>query len=58
MSVESIEAVIKLWETNQITVEQTIGKILLWLREHQTRLSKLETMQRRPNDTSQQQKDK
>lgn len=58
MSVESIEAVIKLWETGQITVEQTIGKILLWLREHQNRLSKLEMMQRSSDNASQQQKSK
>ncbi len=58
MSVESLETVIKLWETNQITLEQTVGKILLWLSEHQARLSKLETMQRRPHDTSHQQKGK
>jgi hypothetical protein len=42
MSVESIEQVIKLWETGQITPEQTIGKLLLWLRQLHYRLLKLE----------------
>ena len=42
MSVEPIESIIKLWETGQITLEQAIGKILLWLRQHETRLRKLE----------------
>ena len=42
MSVESIEQVIKLWETGQITTDQAVGKILLWLRDHDNRLSKLE----------------
>jgi hypothetical protein len=42
MTVEPIDQVIKLWETGQITPEQAIGKILLWLRELYNRLSKLE----------------
>jgi hypothetical protein len=49
MIVEPIEQVIKLWETGQITIEQAIGKILLWLREHENRLSKLEAKQPNPN---------
>jgi len=49
MSIESIEQVIKLWETGQITPEQAIGKILLWLRELYNRLSKLETNRPGPN---------
>jgi hypothetical protein len=49
MTVEPIEQVIKLWETGQITIEQAIGKILLWLREHDKRLSKLEARGPNPN---------
>ncbi|MBE7470768.1 MAG: hypothetical protein HS114_16660 [Anaerolineales bacterium] len=51
MSVESIEQVIKLWETGQITPEQAIGKILLWLRELYRRLSKLENKRPGPNES-------
>lgn len=46
---ELITQVIKLWETGQITVEQAIGKILLWLRTHDRRLTKLETQRPSPN---------
>ena len=49
MSVEPIEQVIKLWETGEITPEQAIGKMLLWLLELYRRLLKLET--RRPGPT-------
>ena len=42
MTVEPLEQVIKLWETGQITTEQAIGKVLLWLREFNNRLLKLE----------------
>jgi len=49
MSVESIEQVIKLWETGQITIEQAIRKILLWLREFNNRLAKLEAKRPSPN---------
>jgi hypothetical protein len=42
MTVEPIERVIKLWESEQITTEQVIGKILLWLRDLHQRLLKLE----------------
>ncbi|MCB9098733.1 MAG: hypothetical protein H6632_04265 [Anaerolineales bacterium] len=49
MTVEPIEQVIKLWETGQITVEQAIGKILLWLRTHDQRLTKLEAQRPSPN---------
>ena len=49
MAVEPIDQVIKLWETGQITPEQAIGKILLWLRELYSRLSKLEN--KRPSPT-------
>jgi hypothetical protein len=45
MTVEPIEQVIKLWETDQITPEQTIGKLLLWLRQFHLRLLKLEAKQ-------------
>jgi hypothetical protein len=51
MSVESIEQVIKLWETGQITAEQAIGKLLLWLREFNNRLLKLEAKQPSTNDS-------
>jgi hypothetical protein len=51
MSVESIEQVIKLWETGQITAEQAIGKILLRLRDHDNRLLKLETKRLAPNES-------
>lgn len=51
MSVESIEQVIKLWETGQITPEQAIGKILLWLREFNNRLLKLEAKRLGPNES-------
>jgi hypothetical protein len=51
MSVESIEQVIRRWETGQITSDQAIGKILLWLRDHDNRLSKLETKRPGPNDS-------
>ncbi|MCB0176514.1 MAG: hypothetical protein KDI02_21870 [Anaerolineae bacterium] len=46
---ELITQVIKLWETGQITVEQAIGKILLWLRTHDRRLTKLEAQHPSPN---------
>lgn len=49
MSVEPLEKVIKLWETGQITIEQAIGKILLWLWQLEARVSKLEAT-RRPDD--------
>jgi hypothetical protein len=51
MTVEPIEQVIKLWETGQITPEQAIGKILLWLRELYNRLAKLETKRPDSNDS-------
>ena len=47
MSVESIEKVMQLWGAESITVEQAVGKILLWLKEHQERLWKLEAAQSR-----------
>jgi hypothetical protein len=51
MSVESIEQVIKQWETGQITPEQAIGKLLLWLCELYNRLLKLEAKRPGPNDS-------
>jgi hypothetical protein len=51
MSVESIEQVIKHWETGEITPEQAIGKILLWLRELYNRLLKLEARRQGPNNS-------
>jgi len=47
MSVEPIEVVIRLWETERITVSQAIGKMLLWLQEHHKRLLRLEAAQSR-----------
>ena len=47
MSVEPLETVIRLWQTDSITVEQAIGKILLWLKEYQKRLLELKVTQRR-----------
>jgi hypothetical protein len=42
MAVEPIDRVSKLWHTRQITTEQVIGKILLWLQQLHQRLLKLE----------------
>jgi hypothetical protein len=42
MTVEPIDRVSKLWETRQITTEQVIGKILLWLCQLHRWLLKLE----------------
>jgi hypothetical protein len=42
MSVEEIEKVILLWETERITELQVIGKMLLILLDHKKRLSELE----------------
>jgi hypothetical protein len=42
MTVEPIDRVIILWESRQITTEQVIGKILLWLQQLHQRLLKLE----------------
>ncbi len=42
MSVEEIEEVILLWESERITELQIIGKMLLILLDHQKRLLKLE----------------
>lgn len=50
MTVEPIEQVIKLWETGQITPEQAIGKLLLWLRQLHHRLLKLEAKQQGQNE--------
>ena len=46
MSVETVEQVIKQWETGQITQEQAIGKLMLLVRQLHQRLLKLEA--RRP----------
>ncbi|MFN8459801.1 MAG: hypothetical protein U0401_35000 [Anaerolineae bacterium] len=51
MTVEPIDQVIKLWETGQITAEQAIGKILLWLREFNNRLLKLEARRPGPKES-------
>ena len=48
MIVEPIEQVIKLWEVERITLEQAIGKILVLLQEHHTRLLKLEATPKPP----------
>ena len=42
MAVEKIETVIKLWEREEIDVEQVIGKILLLLLAHHQNLLKLQ----------------
>ncbi len=41
MSAEEIEKVILLWESEQITDQQVIGKMLLILLDHKKRLLKL-----------------
>jgi len=48
MSVETIKQVIRLWEVERITMEQAIGKILVLLQEHHTRLLKLEATPKPP----------
>ncbi|MCL4863326.1 MAG: hypothetical protein KJZ93_28230 [Caldilineaceae bacterium] len=50
MSVEPLEKVIHLWETEKITLPQAIGKILVWLRHIEARLRKLEAAQPRADD--------
>lgn len=50
MSVEPLKKVIELWETKRITVEQVIGKILVWLWQLEARVLKLEATRRRPDD--------
>ncbi|NJK53249.1 MAG: hypothetical protein HC936_11370 [Leptolyngbyaceae cyanobacterium SU_3_3] len=52
MSVEPLDKVIHLWEQGEITLQQAIGKILLWLRQLDTRLRKLELAQRQVEDKS------
>jgi len=42
MSVETIEQVIKQWETSRISQEQAIGKLMLLVRQLHKRLLKLE----------------
>jgi hypothetical protein len=42
MTVEPIDQVIRLWETGQITPEQAIGKLLLWLQQLHHRLLKMD----------------
>lgn len=51
MTVEPIDQVIKLWETGQITPEQAIGKLLVWLRQPHHRLLKLEAKQQSQNES-------
>ena len=43
MSVEDIEYVIQRWETERLTTEQAIGKILVLLKKQNERLLKLES---------------
>ena len=50
MSVEPLEKVIQLWESEKISFPQAIGKILLWLRQIEARLRKLEAAQPRSDD--------
>ncbi|HMN30471.1 MAG TPA: hypothetical protein PKE45_20135, partial [Caldilineaceae bacterium] len=50
MSVEPLEKVIQLWESEKISLPQAIGKILLWLRQIEARLRKLEATQPRSDD--------
>jgi hypothetical protein len=42
-----ITELIKKWEREEITVEQAIGQLLLWLATLVERLAKLEAMQRK-----------
>jgi len=42
MTVEDIDKVIDLWQYEQISLEQVIGKILLLLQDQHRRLLKLE----------------
>ena len=43
----SITELIKKWEREEITVEQAVGQLLLWLATLVERLAKLEAMQRK-----------
>ena len=42
MSVEDIEYVIQRWETERLTTEQAIGKLLVLLKKQNERILKLE----------------
>ena len=42
MSVEDINEVIKRWETERLTTEQAIGKLLVLLKKQNERILKLE----------------
>ena len=44
---------IKRWEREQLTTEQAIGQILVWLVRLATRMTKLEAKNCRPDKTSQ-----
>ena len=44
MSVEEIKEVILRWETERLTSEQAIGKILLLIKKQNERLLKLESV--------------
>ena len=47
MTVEEIDKVIDLWQYEQISLEQVIGKILLLLQDQHRRLLKLEATPKR-----------
>ena len=53
MSVEPLEKIIRLWERGEITEQQAIGKILLWLHQLDTRLHKQEIAQRQAENNLQ-----
>ena len=42
MTLESIDQIMRLWEYEQLTPEQIIGRILRLLQQHHDRLLKLE----------------
>ena len=53
MSIEPLEKIIQLWERGEITEQQAIGKMLLWLRHFEIRLRQVETGQRNADEKPQ-----
>ena len=53
MSIEPLEKIIQLWERDEITEQQAIGKILLWLRHLEIRLRQVEIVQRNADNKPQ-----
>jgi hypothetical protein len=43
----TLQELVKLWEREEITLEQAVGQILLWLVALAERVTKLEASQRR-----------